>query len=122
MIIALLMLLTLIAAGIWYIRQKGGADNSPTRTTKAAGSPPSAIEIRCGKQACARARAMVGKKLLARDVPALPLTGCSMQNCQCAYRKIGDRRQERRRSIDDGIEPLIYDGAELRKRGERRAS
>ena len=120
MIMATLIMLALIGAGIWYFKQARVPVDSNTRRPKAKFSSFAGVQIHCGKNACASARALVGEQLLAKSAPVLPLPYCSAINCQCAYRKISDRRQESRRSMDDGIEPIIYGGGEQRYSDERR--
>ena len=121
MIYTLVGALALLAGGFFVMtRSKPG---KPARVATQAKEAPAAafasVEIRCGQAACADATALIGKKLLAAQAPALPLAGCDA-NCECRYLKHGDRREDSRRSSDLGIDPLISVSAERRAGADRR--
>lgn len=54
--------------------------------------------------ACAAARALAGRRLLAREAPFFPLADCDKAACDCRYRRFADRREEPRRYADLGLE------------------
>ena len=121
MTMAIVICVPLALGAFWYFRHSAKGKLSTEKATPVKRTQPYAgVEIHCGQNACTEAKGLRNKKLLASSAPALPLTGCSADNCACAYRKWDDRRQESRRSMDDGLEPLIFDGKEYRDNDERR--
>ena len=51
---------------------------------------------------CDAARAIMGKRFLAKAMPLIPLRDCDAKQCTCAYRRFRDRRTTVRRSADLG--------------------
>jgi hypothetical protein len=120
MTLTVLIFVTLTAGGIWYAKRANVKTQITSPARDRSVHPFAGVIIRCDRDACSGAMALRGQKLLAARAPALPLPYCSRERCRCSYEKLEDRREEKRRSIDDGIEPLIYDGVEQRRCGERR--
>ena len=51
-------------------------------------------EVIAGKCACGAARSLANLRLLAADVPPLPLKNCDRPStCKCKYRRFNDRRR-----------------------------
>lgn len=80
-----------------------------------------AVTVVCPGKCCAAAKALTGKRILARSAPTLPLPACSLADqCRCSFRKYDDRRDENRRL--PGELTKWYGGAEKRiSRGRRGA-
>jgi len=78
------------------------------------------VTVVCSGKCCAAAKALTGKRILARSAPSLPLPACSQADqCRCCFRKYDDRRDESRRLT--GEVTKWYSGAEKRiSRGRRR--
>ena len=129
-----LLLITAAAAAValaYYVRTRsrpasraGSGTPTPPRR-RPIGEPGrtarfACVEIKVTADSCAAARAMVGDSILAADAPALPLQGCDRQ-CQCAFIKRPDRRQDVRRWSDEGIAATLYAADERRRRGDRRS-
>jgi hypothetical protein len=43
--------------------------------------------------ACDAVQAIVGRRYLSREAPALPLAGCDRRRCDCTYSHFSDRRE-----------------------------
>ena len=50
------------------------------------------ISLHLGSQACHCVCQLKEKRFLAREVPALPVYGCTNQACTCTYTHLADRR------------------------------
>ena len=122
MILAIIILATVAFGGVWYLKntRADASDDSEAASKKTRSQPYAGVEIHCGQHACGEAKKLRGTRLLASNAPVLPLIGCDADACNCAYRKWDDRRQDSRRSSDDGIEPIIYAGRENRESDGRR--
>lgn len=60
--------------------------------------PWGAVRLVTHGDACARATALVARRFLDRDAPALPLKGCTLSAvCNCTYKHYVDRRAGPRR-------------------------
>jgi hypothetical protein len=66
---------------------------------------------------CAACDALIGRRLLLRHAPQLPLAGCEAPECNCRYRHHADRRERGpgRRLRDVGHFQPIYTGADRRR-------
>lgn len=53
---------------------------------------------------CDAARAIVGQRFLANEVPMLPLKACDAADCRCAYERFDHRRTDLRRLSDVGYD------------------
>ncbi len=53
---------------------------------------------------CQAAKDIAGQRFLEKDVPKLPLDGCDVQECRCAFQRFDDRRSEPRRLSDVGFD------------------
>ena len=71
------------------------------------------VAIQRGKDSCAAARVLAGKRFLPREAPQLPLSVCTSAACECAYLHFKDRRHSKRRAVDEGLATSPYDGAEF---------
>ena len=89
-------------------------------------NPPSTVETRSYNavtvapvtHCCAAARATLQHPILVRQLPRLPLPGCTMPDaCRCELREWSDRRIGERRIPADAGPP-----SERRKCGGRRSS
>ncbi|MDH3531411.1 MAG: hypothetical protein OEO82_00700 [Gammaproteobacteria bacterium] len=73
---------------------------------------------------CAAVRAMVGKRFLSHEVPALPLDDCDADDCRCSYELFSDRRTDYRRKAgvvsDVAGQILSNDQRSSKTRGRRR--
>lgn len=79
------------------------------------------IRIIAGAGACDAAKRAMGKRVLTKDAPRLPLKDCDRQDkCQCTYRHLSDRRGEYRRTTDSGFGIPKDVTPEKRRPGERR--
>lgn len=83
-----------------------------------------AVTIAPGGGACAAAKAVEGRRVLATEAPRLPLKDCSQPHaCQCRFKKYSDRRDEteaERRQRGVSMRSVLYSGGERRKSGGRR--
>lgn len=80
------------------------------------------VQIRPGS--CGAASAMQGKSWSLEKAPALPLSGCDAQCCQCQYIGIPDSRIQPRRADPDRRDELRFDTEhpDRRELQDRRAS
>ena len=64
-------------------------------------NPGHAVEVRAGLMACPACRAVVGKRFLSTQAPALPVDGCRQpQVCRAIYVHHDDRRAGPRRELE----------------------
>ena len=83
--------------------------------------PFQAISIYRGIACCSMAKKFSEHRFLAKDAPALPLTGCTLpERCECRYLKHKDRRAGERRLVDFSVASSLYSGAERRRFASRR--
>ena len=69
---------------------------------------------------CDAARSLMNVRLLAKDVPLLPLKACDRPlTCKCKYRHFDDRRRKFPRRVEHASR---YSGVEQRVRRGRRES
>jgi hypothetical protein len=83
----------------------------------------SAVSIEPDSRGCCKAvRQLSNKRFLASEAPMLPLDECSQPgNCQCAYKKWPDRREEDdRRTGYSGLASQFYVATERRDGKDRR--
>jgi hypothetical protein len=113
--------LIVVAAGAayWLIARRGNASNPAQRAGKPAGGRFGSVEIRTRNGACEPARALEGKRFLAKDAPALPLPACKAAKCSCTFAKLSDRRTEDRR-FDGGLSAAMFLKTNRRAKRERR--
>ena len=86
--------------------------------------PYSAVTVRPGLFACERVAPLIGRRMLEKDAPVLPVPGCDARTCDCRFEKFADRR-----SGDDRRTPFAHNqfdqfrGGKLQPRqsGDRRA-
>ncbi|HEX7080138.1 MAG TPA: hypothetical protein VF329_03915 [Gammaproteobacteria bacterium] len=124
--LAIVILVAAVAAiALAWARKRRGRAPRRVRTASAGRSSAaaySAVEIRAPAGACAAAKALAGKTFLASEAPALPLERCDAARCRCSFEKLPDRRQDSRRWSDEGLSPVVFDGAERRKTEDRRSN
>src|SRR5665213_2552618 len=81
-----------------------------------------AVSLAPSLMCCKAATHAMGKRLLAREAPRLPLRDCTMpKNCTCKFRKNADRRDCDRRLFGAEETSRWFVGTESRKGGSRRA-
>jgi hypothetical protein len=79
-----------------------------------------AVSLAPSLRCCAAAKHAVGRRVLLREAPRLPLEGCTMStNCSCKFRKDADRRDADRRLFGAAETNRWFTGPESRKRGRR---
>ena len=77
-------------------------------------------EVIAGDEACDAARSLTNMRLLASEVPPLPLKPCDRPaTCKCKYRHFDDRRRKFPRRVPHAT---AYRGVEQRVRRGRRDS
>ena len=82
-----------------------------------------AVSLVPGIKCCAAAKHAAGKRYLWREIPRLPLVGCSKPTaCSCKLHKTADRRDEERRLRGSGEGARWFAGSEQRKRSGRRST
>lgn len=79
-----------------------------------------AVEIQARHTACLAALRLRGKRYLAGEAPALPLTGCTAAQCSCSFVKLSDRRTEDRRLEHEGLSASLFRANDRRDRAGRR--
>ena len=85
--------------------------------------PWSAVRLMTHGEACARATALVAKRFLDRDAPALPLKGCTLSAaCNCLYKHYVDRRAGPRRDEEVSGRRVVRAPVERRSARGRRGS
>jgi len=85
--------------------------------------PFQAVSIYRGITACPMAHRFSEHRFLAKDVPTLPLSGCTMrQTCQCTFVKHRDRRSVPRRVVDFRNAIRTYKGKDRRLLKGRRSN
>lgn len=97
------------------------------RNGQIGGNPYQAAEIECdAKCACDAVKRVAGRRLLVRDVPAIPLPDCDVTDCKCTYVRYKDRRlwSAERRSYYNRQTELYRkgDGEDRRNTQDRRVS
>jgi hypothetical protein len=117
---AILIVVAVVIGYLIYRSKKAAVPPSEPKATVAA--PYAGVVLWPGKRPCSAARELAGQKLLAAQARPLPLPACTQVTCNCRYRKVSDRRQEGRRTIDFGIEAVVYGGEERRSGLDRRDS
>jgi hypothetical protein len=118
-IIVIATVALLAAAGYWRWSQKRSSQ-SQARKTETGRQHFAGVRIRLGTAACAPARALADEHFLAHEAPALPLSGCTEARCRCSFKRLSDRRTDKRRWTDEGIVAAIFSAKERRARPDRR--
>jgi hypothetical protein len=85
------------------LRRVGRRPPRPAPARRSA-EPYHSVSIRIGKDACAAANAVAGRRFLAAKAPQLPLHGCNAERCTCVFLHHEDRRAEDRRA-DETLTP-----------------
>lgn len=60
-------------------------------------SPYRGVAIKPSNGGCGAVQRWLGKRLLSREAPALPVPGCGSPHCQCTFQHFDDRRAGERR-------------------------
>lgn len=124
----LALVLVLLVAVWWFLRQRQAAKKEDARPAAPRGSAHSAyhaVSIKFPSNACKAAREMEGRRFLATAAPRLPLPDCQSIECSCRFVHHEDRRAGRDRRSP--FAPSGFAGGtgkydeEQRKRGDRRA-
>jgi len=82
--------------------------------------PFHAVAIKPGKQACAEAIAMKGRRFLSSEAPRLPLAGCRNGACTCVYQHYQDRRSRVERRDPYGLRTASWEQPDQQERRARR--
>lgn len=98
------------------------------KTTAAPSNPYRASSIVFDDSACDAVKAIGDKRFLDtdRDIPVLPLEGCTAAKCQCTYAHHDDRRETSEdRRHPSGLQSELYDRSgepnrREKKRGRRK--
>ena len=78
-------------------------------------------EVIAAADSCEAARSLMNVRLLAAEVPLLPLKSCDRPGtCKCTYRHFDDRRRKFPRRVEHAL--MTVQGADRRKRRGRRES
>jgi hypothetical protein len=114
--------LTIVVAGTAYWLFGRGRDASipAPPAAKPAGGRFGSVEIRTRNGACDAARALEGRRFLAKDSPALPLAACKVTSCSCTFAKRSDRRTDDRRLEYGGLSAAMFLKTNRREKRERR--
>jgi hypothetical protein len=82
-----------------------------------------AVSLAPSLECCTATKAVASKRLLWREAPNLPLSGCTMRSdCSCKFRKHADRRDGERRLLGGQADKQWFVNSERRKRQGRRAA
>jgi hypothetical protein len=133
-VIAILIVVGVIAAAIYWVAMQResaqdrytarGRSSASGRQVEAATKPAAplyaGVEIRVRDTACEAAVAMSGRRFLTNEAPALPLAGCTVPHCTCAFVKFSDRRTEDRRLEHSALSTSIFLANNRRERKGRR--
>jgi hypothetical protein len=93
----LIMLIALVAAiSFWFFKLRGGRPSTARVTSAKSSSNDSqhhgvSIEFN-DATACGAVKRIGSKRFLRGEVPALPLSECHAENCECRYAHYDDRR------------------------------
>ncbi len=105
----------------WSLGELFKPKKRPPPTPTRPANPYHAVSIVPGKAACPAAFRFSGLRFLSRQAPPLPLPTCDSSHCECRFKHHKDRRAGLRRRSDQGMMTGIYNGAERRRIGGRRA-
>jgi hypothetical protein len=123
-LLLVIVVAALLLAGVLVLRHvtARGRSTARPRGHRSARAPFAGVEIVTGIDACAAVQRLQGQRFLATECPELPLPGCTRRQCECAFEKFADRREDTRRWADHGLDVTIFSGEERREPGrERRA-
>jgi hypothetical protein len=101
----------------------GGGCGRPFFLAMAAPKRYPAVTVMTGATRCATIGALEGKRILAAEAPALPISRCTMPaECRCRFKKYVDRREDEqgRRFAFDQERAAWYAGGQRRKSPGRR--
>jgi hypothetical protein len=100
-----LLLVPLLLLLIWFWPEPKSSRAALRRSSDKTSNSPAqtrfhAVSIEPCSHACSAARALRGKRFLAREAVSLPVESCDAAHCQCTYKHYADRRkgEERRRA------------------------
>lgn len=94
----LLVLMIAVAASLWwFLFRRHDKSSLPAATA----SHHHGVMIIPGPHPCSQVTELWGRRMLAREAPLLPLSGCNSGHCQCTYRHLKDRRQPDERRHDN---------------------
>lgn len=124
MLMSLLVIATLVAIGSLWVWSRAKRRTRPVLAPQArTKSPYQAAALRCGPGACQAAQKLDGQRMLARDIPLIPLTDCDQADCQCHYERFDDRRTEHRRDPSPMVQANFsgtFDWTPRKARGRRK--
>ena len=104
----LVVLLVVLVAGWFWLRQRQAAEPQEAPRQKRLEDTRSeyhAVSIRYGARACEAAHALNGQRFLSAEAPRLPLEECDVPECNCRFTHHKDRR-----SKDDRRSPFAPGG------------
>lgn len=110
--------LLLIALLVWQKRAR--RRDEEIATLARAGGPYHCVAIKARGVPCAAARELIGRRLLSREAPKLPVPGCTSAACRCSYVHFDDRRADDRREAYRARQILEDQRTERRLRKDRR--
>lgn len=121
------LIVVLIALGVMAVRNKATTNKRPQKEDRRklakTGSQFHAVSIQFADNACEAAKALEGQRILASEVPQVPLPECKAPQCKCRFRHHQDRRhsEDRRGSIPQDMLGTTggYSGKERRFRERR---
>ncbi len=93
-----LVALVVVLMLLWYLLMRrsarSGAKEQPQldRLPSHAGGEFHAVSIKFDADACLHAKALQGRRFLAREAPDLPLANCDADTCSCRFVHHEDRR------------------------------
>ncbi len=77
-----------------------GSKSAPPENPEPAKSSYRSVQVIGGRDCCAAATSIAGKRFLSDEVPKLPLADCDAAECRCTYQLFDDRRRDARRAGD----------------------
>lgn len=127
MAISIVLIVVLIAIAVMAMRHRAADNKRPKtadrRNLSKTGSQFHAVSIQFADSACEAAKALEAQRILASEVPRIPLPECDAPDCKCRFRHHQDRRrrEDRRGQTSQNMLGTTggYSGKERRFRDRR---